>query len=103
MTERDLTPEEARAEIEAFLGVGWRCIATQAITRTAQPCHRFRVCAVRSGITNQATGPTYRAAVSALKAAWRDAVSPWVEATAAAIPQEIRKQAIANVLKEDDK
>lgn len=91
MADRDLTPaaathdtpygaSEARAEVEAFMGEGFRCIVTQAITRTAQPCHRFRVCAVRSGITNQATGPTYRAAVDALKAAWRDAVRPWMEA-----------------------
>lgn len=76
MGDQDLTPDEARVEIESFFGEGWRCIVTQAITRTAQPCHRFRVCAVRSGTTTQATGTTYRAAVDALKGQWRAAVRP---------------------------
>ena len=74
MTAPDLTPAEARAEVEAFMGEGWRATARESsIVRGA-----FVVKAQRGDIVVGAMKDTYRAAVSALKQAWRDAVRPWV-------------------------
>lgn len=70
----DLTPEEARAEVEAWLGEGWR---TNIVTLFGV----YNVEAVmRSNMLVRVEGEasTYRAAVDALKQAWRDAVGPWV-------------------------
>ena len=73
----DLTPAEARAEIEAFMGEGW----TVDAHAPNDPC----LAGVRAwwhsdalvGLHSDAT--TLRAAVSALKQAWRDAVRPWMQ------------------------
>ena len=86
--EQDLTPAEARAEIEAFLGPGWLDVSADEL----QPNHfmrpmRYRVSVdFRQGanvhpywFTLRGYGPTYRAAVAALKQAWRDAVRPWMQ------------------------
>lgn len=84
MTDRDLTPAEARAEVEAFLGPEWnvraivppdyndRCYMAAFI-----PCSRAGDFKVR---VESPCCPTYRAAVDALKQAWRDAIRPWMEA-----------------------
>ena len=78
MTDRDLTPEEARAEVEAFMGEGWVVDAHAA----NDPCSGGVRAWLHSpsgalvGLHSDAT--TLRAAVDALKAAWRDAVRPWV-------------------------
>jgi len=82
MTDRDLTPDEARAEVEAFLGEGWRV----SFVRPPDFPDRIYACAwlpcVRAGdFKVRVESPcclTARAAVSALKQAWRDAVRPWV-------------------------
>ncbi len=82
MTDRDLTPAEARAEIEAFMGEGWRV----TFVRPPDFPDRIYACAwlpcVRAGdFKVRVESPcclTARAAVDALKAAWRDAVRPWV-------------------------
>ncbi len=68
----DLTPAEARAEIEAFMGEGW------SVTCCPHKDGDMVVVAQRAGCHQYGYGPTYRAAVDALKAAWRDAVRPWV-------------------------
>lgn len=75
MTDRDLTPEDARAEVEAFMGEGYEvdfivplCAETDVYADAS-----------RLGIRVHGSGPTYRAAVDALKTAWRDAVRPWVD------------------------
>jgi len=74
----DLTPTEARAEVEAFMGEGWSATAWESdIVRGM-----FVVKAQRGDIVVGAMKDTYRAAVSALKAAWRDAVRPWCERSA---------------------
>jgi len=74
MTDRDMTPAEARAEIEAFLGEGW--------TAKAWPCATSYEVTAESGggLILHAYAPTYRAAVAALKQAWREAVRPWMDA-----------------------
>lgn len=102
MTYRDLTPDEARAEIEAFMGEGWQSEAGASgeLVTLAVYGPRMRV---------RVAEPTYRAAVDALKAAWRDAVRPWVctaaqytyEATLA--NNEDKSAIVARVLKEDSK
>lgn len=97
MTDRDLTPEEARAELEAFLGNEWAVIAPErdGTEDAGEECY---VSAWRGVVGMHEFAPTYRAAVDALKQAWRDAVRPWVEAA-------IRNQAAllhgAMVIKED--
>ena len=71
----DLTPAEARAEVEAFMGEGW----TVDAHAPNDPC----LAGVRAwwhsdalvGLHSDAT--TLRAAVDALFQAWRDAVRPW--------------------------
>ena len=81
MADRDLTPAEARAEIEAFMGEGWRV----TFVRPPDFPDRIYACAwlpcVRAGdFKVRVESPcclTARAAVDALKAAWRDAVRPW--------------------------
>jgi len=84
MTDRDLTPAEARAEVEAFMGEGWECIAGPydphdgAVPRPHVRAY-FGDC-----IELAATEGTYRAAVAALKQAWRDAVRPWCVSSVAA-------------------
>lgn len=77
MTDRDLTPEEARAEVEAFLGSEWTVIAPapDGSEDAGEECY---VSAWRGPVAAHYFAPTFRAAVSALKAAWRDAVRPWV-------------------------
>jgi len=71
MTDPDLTPAEARAEVEAFLGPGWIVVAHQLKTRK-------RILARHGDFSYWAMSqPTYRAAVDALLQAWRDAVRPW--------------------------
>jgi len=75
MTDRDLTPAEARAEVEAFMGPGW----TVQSSPGDEADRRVWVRAYRAhGVTVSAFEWTYRAAVAALKQAWRDAVRPWV-------------------------
>ena len=64
MKPRDLTPDEARQEIEAFMGEGWRCsaIIVGTDTRLAAACtpdHRIEL---------EGKAKTYRAAVDALAA-----------------------------------
>jgi len=99
----DLTPEEARAEVEAFMGPDWASEAGasgELVTLAAYgPRMRVRV-----------AEPTYRAAVAALKAAWRDAVRPWVMDAAQAgydlackpgINLVTKEACVARVLKED--
>ena len=76
MEPRDLTPEEARAEVEAFMGPGWTCGATIVGVATRLAYAR-RFVAGRTTVEVEGKAPTYRAAVDALKAAWRDAVRPW--------------------------
>jgi len=77
MTDRDLTPEEARAEVAAFMGPRWDCgaLIVGASTRLVIASRE-----AGRGASVEGRGPTYRAAVSALKQAWRDAVRPWMEA-----------------------
>ena len=70
--EQDLTPAEARAEIEAFMGDGWKFGAHASNTGYYAYAHRPDFAVRVDGL-----GPTFRAAVSALKQAWRDAVRPW--------------------------
>lgn len=117
MTDRDLAPAEARAEIEAFMGEGW--IVWAGVQETPDDCP-----AILSVSAHDANGvislwslePTYRAAVDALKQAWRDAVRPWcIEAAYIALthdvvdyrgddtdaPECIAAEAVARVLKED--
>ena len=72
--EKDLTPEEARAEIEAFLGPGWDVRVVQWPNGIAAEADRPGPVYVSGPCC-----PTYRAAVDALKQSWRDAVRPWVE------------------------
>ena len=72
MTAPDLTPAEARAEIEAFMGDGWKFGAHASNTGYYAYAHRPDFAVRVDGL-----GPTFRAAVSALKQAWRDAVRPW--------------------------
>ena len=114
MTDRDLTPEEARAEVKAFMGEGWHV----TFVRPPDFPDRIYACAwlpcVRAGdFKVRVESPcclTARAAVDALKAAWRDAVRPWMEAAIEAkldtadvdgyAPDEV---VIARVLKEDSK
>lgn len=76
-TAPDLTPAEARAEIEAFMGDGWKFGAHASNTGYYAYAHSPDFAVRVDGL-----GPTYRAAVSALKAAWRDAVRPWCERSA---------------------
>ena len=70
--EQDLTPAEARAEIEAFMGDGWKFGAHASNTSYYAYAHSPDFAVRVDGL-----GPTFRAAVSALKQAWRDAVRPW--------------------------
>jgi len=79
MTDRDLTPAEARAEVEAFFGSEWTVIAP-APDGTEVAGEECYVGAWRGDVNLSAFEPTYRAAVAALKSAWRDAVRPWMEA-----------------------
>ena len=73
-TAPDLTPAEARAEIEAFMGDGWKFGAHASNTGYYAYAHRPDFAVRVDGL-----GPTFRAAVSALKQAWRDAVRPWMQ------------------------
>lgn len=102
MTAPDLTPAEARAEVEAFLGEGWTCAAWNQVGEEGATC---AVNARRqAGMRVWGTGPTYRAAVEALKQAWRDAVRPWVEAASNAYNNaDMHEEVVARVLKEDAK
>ena len=79
MEPRDLTPEEARAEVEAFMGPGWTCGATIVGVATRLAYAR-RFVAGRTTVEVEGKATSYRAAVDALKQAWRDAVRPWMEA-----------------------
>ena len=75
MTAPDLTPAEARAEIEAFMGEGWRGTAWtegDAHFVGAYPAHAAQ------WTLRSRESLTYRAAVDALFQSWRDAVRPWV-------------------------
>ena len=104
MTDRDLTPAEARAEVEAFMGEGWTCMAESQ--RDGFLYSYTAAC--RGSVVVGCMAPTYRAAVDALKAAWRDAVRPWMEAaidakldTADVDGYAPNERVIARVLKED--
>lgn len=68
----DLTPAEARAEVEAFMGEGYE------VGFILDADHVY-VDAENGPVRVFGAAPTYRAAVDALKAAWRDAVRPWAE------------------------
>ena len=104
MTDRDLTPEEARAEIEAFLGDKWR------VHDGALDNGSLFVGASCGWVMVRGYGATLRECVSTLKSAWRDAVRPWVESAfdegcdyignEKNVEQHVR---IARVLKEDSK
>ena len=72
MTDRDLTPAEARAEVEAFMGEGWTVDVHGFVLEVNIEAKRGNV-VVFSGWHRSP-----RAAVAALKQAWRDAVRPWV-------------------------
>ena len=114
MTAPDLTPAEARAEVEAFMGEGWN--VTISSESPAVFVHAFLPQPGPFACVD-GHGPTYRAAVDALKQAWRDAVRPWVrEASNKAfdegcdyivskepVEQQVRiDRAIHRVLKEPD-
>ena len=114
MADRDLTPaaathdtpygaSEARAEVEAFMGPGWTCGATIVGVATRLAYAR-RFVAGRTTAEVEGKAPTYRAAVDALKDAWRDAVRPWVE-SALVVGWDHGPSAAnsARVLKEDSK
>lgn len=77
LTDRDLTAAEARAEIEAFLGSEWTVITPErdGTEDAGEECY---VSAWSGAVGLHEFRPTYRAVVDALKAAWRDAVRPWV-------------------------
>jgi len=79
VTAPDLTPEEARAEVEAFMGEGWDsdALTVGVATRLA---YARRFVAGRMNVEVEGKANTYRAAVAALKQAWRDAARPWMEA-----------------------
>lgn len=72
---RDLTPAEARAEIKAFMGEGWTARTEVSLLSPGVWVEARREDAV---LLSTNAHPTYRAAVSALLQAWRDAVRPWV-------------------------
>ena len=115
MTDRDLTPEEARAEVKAFMGEEWEPFVYGPCPVDSQSLAR----AWRGSTSVAGCGPTYRAAVEALKTAWRDAVRPWVEASTCAAMDSLYLDTlttepakatdahvapiIARVLKEDSK
>lgn len=83
MTDRDLTPAEARAEVEAFMGEGWKPFVGEFPAEgagSAWQVGELYVSATHDNTTVNGYGMTYRAAVDALKTAWRDAVRPWMEA-----------------------
>ena len=71
----DLTPAEARAEIKAFMGEGWTARTEVSLLSPGVWVEARREDAV---LLSTNAHPTYRAAVSALLQAWRDAVRPWV-------------------------
>ena len=71
MTAPDLTPDEARAEVEAFLGPGWKIVIDDDGETFAYVLRAFN-----SYVGVEVPSDTLRAAVSALKQAWRDAVRP---------------------------
>jgi len=73
----DLTPTEARAEVEAFMGEGWTARTEVSLLSPGVWVEARREDAV---LLSTNAHPTYRAAVSALLQAWRDAVRPWMEA-----------------------
>ena len=100
MADRDLTPAEARAEVEAFMGESWK-VRVQA----SEYRHVWADCGM---CCVEGHEPTFRAAVSALRSAWRDAVRPWMEAaidakldTADVDGYAPNERVIAHVLKED--
>ena len=104
MTARDLTPAEARAEVEAFMGEGWTCDGSRHHDGDAV------VWAQRNGCHQYGMASTFRAAVDALKAAWRDAVRPWAMDAAQAgydlackpgINLVSKEECVSRVLKED--
>ena len=113
MTDRDLTPAEARAEVEAFMGEGWTVDVHGFVLEVNIEAKRGNV-VVFSGWHRSP-----RAAVAALKQAWRDAVRPWVDegvcsaldslyldtlTTEPAKPTDAHAAPIiSRVLKEDDK
>lgn len=109
MSDRDLTAEEARAEVEAFLGDGWDVAAYPFPYYDGGKDMPHVVARYKGAVLAlESDAPTYRAAVDALKSAWRDAVRPWMEAAIEAkldtadvdgyAPDE---RVIARVLKED--
>lgn len=119
VAERDLTPaaathdtpygaSEARAEVEAFMGPGWTCGATIVGVATRLAYAR-RFVAGRTTVEVEGKATSYRAAVDALKQAWRDAVRPWVRSayscgwSAANGKCERSERDISRVLKEDSK
>jgi len=71
----DLTPTEARSEVEAFMGEGWSVQVWPKLPMMFAAHASGRVNLCYDGST------TYRAAVAALKQAWRDAVRPWCSRT----------------------
>jgi len=94
MTDRDLTPAEARAEVEAFMGEGW-------VIRV-QSSEYMHVWAYAGMCCVEGHEPTFRAAVDALKQAWRDAVRPWC--IASTVPSaESPFVKVARILGEDNK
>ena len=110
MSDRDLTPAEALAEVEAFFGGEWMVIAPQqgGTEDAGEECY---VSAWRGVVGLHAFAPTYRAAVDALKQSWRDAVRPWVIAGVKAAHENVGDDGgslidapaaiVARVLKED--
>ena len=100
-TAPDLTPAEARAEIEAFMGDGWKFGAHASNTGYYAYAHSPDFAVRVDGL-----GPTFRAAVDALLSAWRDAVRPWCAAAwgsgygAARFADKERE--LSRVLKESD-
>ena len=97
MEPRDLTPDEARAEIEAFMGPEWSASVSRVFaTHYAE--------AAFGAIRVEGSGYTYRAAVDALKAAWRDAVRPWIVTAVQECDDDMTTDwNVARVLKEDSK
>jgi hypothetical protein len=82
VTAPDLTPDAARAEVEAFLGEGFSVWAGPQEDRDGNGFGVFSInVEFATGILClfSASEVSYRAAVDAIKQAWRDAVRPWME------------------------
>ena len=67
MADRDLTPAEARAEVEAFMGEGFKCHAEWGYNGAFVIAYTVEADDVRVGSTDH---PTYRAAAREFVREW---------------------------------